>query len=196
MHKRLFDIIFSLLGLVFLLPLFIIISIAILVNDGFPIFYLQKRIGLNLKPFKLFKFRSMYNNAAEKGLLTVGNKDRRITKIGYFIRKYKIDELPQLMNVLIGNMSLVGPRPEVKKYVDLYDAQQQKVLSVKPGITDYASIVYRNENEILANSNEPEKTYINEVMPHKLSLNLKYINEQSLMTDIKIIFNTLKKIIQ
>jgi lipopolysaccharide/colanic/teichoic acid biosynthesis glycosyltransferase len=194
MLKRLFDIIFSTLGLIMLLPLFIIISIAILINDGFPIFYLQERIGLNLKPFLLLKFRSMYKDAATKGLLTVGNRDSRITKIGYFIRKYKIDELPQLINVLIGNMSLVGPRPEVKKYVDLYDTQQQKILSIKPGITDYASIAYSNENEILTNSSEPEKTYIQEVMPHKLSLNLKYLNEQSLMTDIKIIFNTIKKI--
>ncbi len=196
MLKRLFDLTFSLVGLVVLLPILIIIALFILINDGFPIFFKQIRIGKNGIEFKLFKFRSMYKIQTSKSLITVGNRDPRITKTGYFIRKYKIDELPQLINVLMGNMSLVGPRPEVKKYVDLYDVQQQKVLSVKPGITDYASIAYSNENEILANSNEPEKTYINEVMPHKLSLNLKYINEQSLMTDIKIIFNTLKKIVK
>jgi lipopolysaccharide/colanic/teichoic acid biosynthesis glycosyltransferase len=194
MIKRSFDIIFSFLGLVILLPLFIFISIYILIDDSFPIFYLQERIGLNSKPFKLFKFRSMYKDAASKGLLTVGNRDSRITKIGYFIRKYKIDELPQLFNVLIGDMSLVGPRPEVKKYIDLYNEEQKKVLSVKPGISDYASIAYSNENEILAKSNDPEKTYIQEVMPHKLALNLKYIQEQSFWVDLKIIFNTIKKI--
>jgi lipopolysaccharide/colanic/teichoic acid biosynthesis glycosyltransferase len=180
---------------VLLTPLFIVISILVWAEDGFPIFYLQERIGLHSKPFKLLKFRSMHKDAASKGFLTVGNKDPRITKIGYFIRKYKIDELPQLINVLIGDMSLVGPRPEVKKYVDLYDTQQQQILSIKPGITDYASIIYSNENEILAKSQEPEKTYIQEVMPHKLSLNLKYLNEQSFITDIKIIFRTVKKII-
>jgi lipopolysaccharide/colanic/teichoic acid biosynthesis glycosyltransferase len=196
MLKRLFDILFSLLGLVLLLPIFLIISIIILIDDGLPIFYKQTRIGKNFQPFKLLKFRSMFQNKTSDSLITIGNRDERITKSGYFIRKYKIDELPQLMNVLIGNMSIVGPRPEVKKYVDLYDAQQQQILSIKPGITDYASIVYSNENELLAKSQEPEKTYIQEVLPHKLSLNLKYLNEQSFMTDIKIIFNTIKKIIK
>ncbi len=194
--KRLFDIIFSAIGILLLSPLCLVIALLILLNDGFPIFFKQERIGLNFKPFKLFKFRSMYKDAAEKGLLTVGNRDQRITKIGYFIRKYKIDELPQLINVLIGNMSLVGPRPEVKKYTDLYNEEQQKILSVKPGITDYASIAYSNENELLARSNDPENTYIIEVMPHKLALNLKYIQEQSLLIDIKIILRTFKKIIK
>jgi lipopolysaccharide/colanic/teichoic acid biosynthesis glycosyltransferase len=196
MLKRLFDITFSFFGLVILLPLFVIVSIFILLDDGLPIFYKQTRIGKNFKPFTLLKFRSMYQNKTSDSLITIGNRDERITKSGYFIRKYKIDELPQLINVLIGNMSIVGPRPEVKKYVDLYDVQQQQILSIKPGITDYASIVYSNENELLAKSQEPEKTYIQEVMPHKLSLNLKYLNEQSFMTDIKIIFNTIKKIIK
>jgi lipopolysaccharide/colanic/teichoic acid biosynthesis glycosyltransferase len=195
MLKRLFDILFSLLGLVLLFPIFIMISILILIDDGLPIFYKQTRIGKNFKPFTLLKFRSMFQDKTSDSLITIGNRDERITKSGYFIRKYKIDELPQLINVLFGNMSIVGPRPEVKKYVDLYDVQQQHILSIKPGITDYASIVYSNENELLAKSQEPEKTYIQEVMPHKLSLNLKYLNEQSLITDIKIIFRTLKKII-
>jgi lipopolysaccharide/colanic/teichoic acid biosynthesis glycosyltransferase len=176
--------------------MFAIISISIILTDGFPVFYLQERIGLNGQVFKLFKFRSMYKNADRKGLLTVGNRDPRITPIGYYLRKYKLDELPQLFNVLIGDMSLVGPRPEVKKYTDLYSLAQQKVLSVKPGITDYASIEYRNENELLAKSENPEKTYIQEVMPHKLLLNLKYIQEQSIITDIKVIFKTILKIVQ
>ncbi len=195
MLKRLFDIVFSFFGIIILLPLFIIISIAILINDGFPIFYLQERIGLNFKPFTLLKFRSMYNKQNSNSLITIGNKDPRITKIGYFIRKYKIDELPQLINVFKGDMSLVGPRPEVKKYVDLYDVQQQKILSIKPGITDYASIAYSNENELLAKSNDPENTYVNEIMPHKLMLNLKYIQDQSFWVDIKIILKTIQKII-
>lgn len=136
----------------------------------------------------------MHSNAEKKGLITVGYNDSRITKVGYYLRKYKIDELPQLINVLFGTMSFVGPRPEVKKYVDLYSIEQLKVLSVKPGITDYASIEYSNENEILAKSENPDKTYIEEIMPAKLALNNKYINEMSFVTDIKIIFNTFFKI--
>ena len=136
----------------------------------------------------------MQSGADKKGLLTVGNRDSRVTHLGYFLRKYKIDELPQLFNVLSGTMSLVGPRPEVPKYVDLYTTEQLTVLSVKPGITDYASIEYSNENEILAKSANPEQTYLAEIMPHKLSLNLKYINEKSFTTDLKIIFKTIAKI--
>jgi lipopolysaccharide/colanic/teichoic acid biosynthesis glycosyltransferase len=193
--KRIFDIVAAFIGLLIFSPLFLIIAMCIIVVDGFPIFYLQERIGKQKVPFQLFKFRSMYKNAAGKGLLTVGNRDPRITKTGYFIRKYKLDELPQLINVLIGNMSLVGPRPEVKKYTDLYTPTQQKVLSVKPGITDYASIEYSNENEVLAKSSDPDHTYIHEIMPHKLDLNLKYIREQSLLTDMRIILKTIKKIV-
>jgi lipopolysaccharide/colanic/teichoic acid biosynthesis glycosyltransferase len=131
----------------------------------------------------------------KKGLLTVGGRDNRITKTGYFIRKYKLDELPQLINVFIGDMSLVGPRPEVRKYVDLYNSEQLKVLSVKPGITDYASIQYSNENELLAKSQDPEITYIEEIMPDKLNLNMRYINESGVFTDVKIIVKTIKKIL-
>lgn len=138
----------------------------------------------------------MRTDADKKGLLTVGGRDPRITRMGYYIRKYKIDELPQLLNVLRGDMSLVGPRPEVRKYVNLYNAQQMLVLSVQPGITDYASIEYSNENEILGKATDPEKTYIEEIMPAKLQLNLKYIAEKSLATDIKIIFRTIRKIIK
>jgi lipopolysaccharide/colanic/teichoic acid biosynthesis glycosyltransferase len=160
------------------------------------IFYRQVRVGKNGTDFYLFKFRSMRTDADKKGLLTVGGRDPRITRMGYYIRKYKIDELPQLLNVLLGDMSLVGPRPEVRKYVNLYNAQQMLVLSVQPGITDYASIEYSNENEILGKALDPEKTYIEEIMPAKLQLNLKYIEEKSLVTDFRIIFKTILKIIK
>jgi lipopolysaccharide/colanic/teichoic acid biosynthesis glycosyltransferase len=195
LFKRIFDIIFSVLGLVITFPVFVLLAIWISFDSKGGVFYLQERIGKDFKPFKLYKFRSMYSGADKKGLLTVGGKDSRITRSGYFIRKYKLDELAQLINVLKGDMSLVGPRPEVKKYVDLYNDEQKKVLNVKPGITDYASIEYYNENEVLEKSLNPEKTYIEEIMPHKLSLNLKYIEEQSLLTDFKIILKTIKKII-
>ena len=193
--KRLMDIFFSLIGLIVLFPLFLVIALIITLDSKGGVFYKQIRVGKDGKDFKLFKFRSMAVGSDKKGLLTVGGNDSRITKPGYFIRKYKIDELPQLINVFIGDMSLVGPRPEVRKYVDLYNEEQQKVLSVQPGITDYASIAYINENEVLGNSENPEKTYIEEVMPSKLKLNLKYIEEKSVVTDIKIIFKTIAKII-
>ena len=189
------DIFFSLIGLIVLFPLFLVIALIITLDSKGGVFYKQIRVGKDGKDFKLFKFRSMAVGSDKKGLLTVGGNDSRITKPGYFIRKYKIDELPQLINVFIGDMSLVGPRPEVRKYVDLYNEEQQKVLSVQPGITDYASIAYINENEVLGNSENPEKTYIEEVMPSKLKLNLKYIEEKSVVTDIKIIFKTIAKII-
>ncbi len=189
------DIFFSLIGLILLFPLFLIIGIIIAIDSKGGVFYKQTRVGKDGKDFKVFKFRSMAVGSDKKGLLTVGGNDSRITKPGYFIRKYKIDELPQLINVFIGDMSLVGPRPEVRKYVDLYNEEQQKVLSVQPGITDYASIAYINENEVLGDSENPEKTYIEEVMPNKLKLNLKYIEEKSVITDIKIIFKTIAKII-
>lgn len=178
-----------------LFPLFVILSILIVLDSKGGIFYRQVRVGKNNKDFKILKFRTMYSDSDKKGLLTIGNKDNRITRSGYYLRKYKLDELPQLFNVLKGEMSFVGPRPEVRKYVDLYDETQKKVLQVKPGITDYASIEYRNENEILSKSNNPEQTYINEIMPAKLKLNLKYIEDQSLLTDIKIIIKTIIKIV-
>lgn len=176
-------------------PLLLGVAFAIIINSGFPVFYLQTRVGKNNRDFKLFKFRTMHTNADKKGLLTVGGRDPRITGIGYYLRKYKIDELPQLFNVLIGNMSLVGPRPEVRKYVEMYNAEQLMVLSVKPGITDFASLQFINENELLSASANPEKTYIEEVMPQKLALNKKYIEEKGFLTDVKIIFATLGKII-
>jgi lipopolysaccharide/colanic/teichoic acid biosynthesis glycosyltransferase len=195
MIKRIFDIIFSAIGLLFLLPFFFIISVFITSNSKGGIFYKQIRVGKNEKNFFLYKFRTMYTGADKKGELTIGMKDNRITDIGYFLRKYKIDELPQLLNVFIGNMSFVGPRPEVPKYVAMYNQEQKKVLQVKPGITDYASLKYFNENEVLAKAENAEAAYINEVMPEKLNLNLKYIQEKNFTTDLKIIFKTLLRIV-
>lgn len=195
MIKRAFDLLVATLLLIFLAPLFLLFIIIIRVGSNGPAFYLQTRVGLHGKDFKIFKFRTMYTGSDKKGLLTVGGKDQRITPAGVFLRKYKLDELPQLINVFIGDMSLVGPRPEVRKYVDLYKDEQLKVLDVKPGITDYASIEYSNENELLAGADDPEKEYINTIMPSKLKLNLKYIAEKSLITDLKIILRTLAKII-
>ena len=196
MLKRLFDIFFSLIGLIFLLPFFLIIALLIIIDSRGGIFYKQIRVGKGNTNFYLFKFRSMATNSDKKGLLTVGGRDSRITRMGYFIRKYKIDELPQLINVLFGDMSLVGPRPEVRKYVNLYNEEQKQVLSVKPGITDYASIEYSNENELLGKAEDPERVYITEIMPAKLKLNLKYIAEQGTTTDLKIIFRTIGKILK
>ena len=193
---RFFDFVLSLLGLVILAPIFIVLAAWIKIDSVGPVFYKQIRVGQNGKDFGLFKFRSMVVDADKKGLITVGGRDPRITRSGYFIRKYKLDELPQLINVLVGDMSLVGPRPEVRKYVELYDDDQNKVLSVKPGITDYASIEYMDENEILGKSTDPEKTYIEEIMPEKIKYNMKYIKNRNLIEYFKIIFLTVLKIIR
>ena len=193
---RFFDFILSLVGLVVLAPIFIVLAIWIKTDSKGPVFYKQVRVGQNGIDFGLFKFRSMVVDADKKGLITVGGRDPRITRSGYFIRKYKLDELPQLINVLVGDMSLVGPRPEVRKYVDLYTDEQQKVLSVKPGITDYASIEYMDENEILGKSSDPEKTYIEEIMPEKIKYNMKYILNKNISEYFKIIFLTLLKIVR
>ena len=195
MIKRGIDILFSLIGLICLFPFFIFISFFIFITSKGGVFFVQLRVGKNNKDFKLYKFRTMFLNSDSKGLLTVGNNDKRITKLGYYLRKNKLDEFPQLINVLNGTMSLVGPRPEVRKYVNLYNSEQKSILDVKPGITDLASLMYYNENEILANSVNPEQTYINEIMPIKLELNKQYINEMSLLTDLKIIFKTFIKLI-
>ena len=196
MLKRCFDIVFSAFGIFILSPVFVLIALAIVIDSRGGIFYRQRRVGKDDKDFFILKYRTMKTNSDKSGLLTVGARDSRITRVGYFLRKYKLDELPQLFNVLEGDMSFVGPRPEVRKYVDMYTLDQKKVLAVKPGITDYASIEYSNENEILAKSKNPEQTYITEIMPHKLQLNLKYINEQSFFTDLKIIFRTVGKIVR
>jgi lipopolysaccharide/colanic/teichoic acid biosynthesis glycosyltransferase len=194
MTKRIFDFILSLFGIILLFPLFIVISILITLDSAGGILYLQTRVGKNNKDFKLFKFRTMKTDSDKKGLLTVGNADSRITRTGLWLRKYKLDELPQLFNVLLGNMSLVGPRPEVRKYVDMYSPEQIKVLSVKPGITDNASIEYADENELLSKHPEPEKFYISEVMPAKLKINLEYISNQSVAEDFRIILKTFFRI--
>ena len=193
---RFFDFILSLVGLVVLAPIFIVLAIWIKIDSKGPVFYKQVRVGRNGIDFGLFKFRSMVVDADKRGLITVGGRDPRITRSGYFIRKYKLDELPQLINVLLGDMSLVGPRPEVRKYVDLYTDEQQKVLSVKPGITDYASIEYMDENEVLGKSSDPEKTYIEEIMPEKIKYNMKYIQNKNVSEYFKIIFLTLLKIVR
>jgi lipopolysaccharide/colanic/teichoic acid biosynthesis glycosyltransferase len=188
---RFLDLLFSLLGLIFLLPFFLLIAIAIKLSSYGPVFYQQSRIGLNGKNFNVFKFRSMRLNSDKFGLITVGGRDPRITPIGYILRKYKLDELPQLINVFLGDMSLVGPRPEVKKYVDLYSQEQRKVLTIRPGITDWASIYYRDENIILGQSSNPETDYIQIVMPDKLKYNLIYIENYGPLQYFKIIFSTL-----
>lgn len=193
---RFFDFILGLVGLVVLAPIFIMLAIWIKIDSKGPVFYKQVRVGQNGINFGLFKFRSMVVDADKKGLITVGGRDPRITRSGYFIRKYKLDELPQLINVLVGDMSLVGPRPEVRKYVNLYTDEQQKVLSVKPGITDYASIEYMDENEILGKSSDPEKTYIEDIMPEKIKYNMKYINNKNLFEYFKIILLTVLKIVR
>ena len=193
---RILDIVFSFIGLLLLLPVFIIVIIAIKVDSRGSAFYLQSRVGINGLDFKLFKFRSMRVGADKKGLITVGGRDSRITNMGYFIRKYKLDELPQLLNVLFGQMSLVGPRPEVRKYVDLYSKEQLKVLTVRPGITDYASIEYIDENMLLGASEDPEKTYIEDIMPDKIRCNMRYINNRSILEYFKLIILTFFKILK
>lgn len=193
---RFCDILFSLLGLLFLSPLFLVLAIWIKIDSSGPVFYKQSRVGRDNKDFMLYKFRSMRMGADKYGLITVGGRDPRVTRSGYFIRKYKLDELPQLINVLKGDMSLVGPRPEVRKYVDMYTEEQRKVLSVRPGITDYASIKYVDENVLLEKSANPEKTYIENVMPDKLQYNMLYIEHATLSEYFKIIFLTIGKILK
>lgn len=194
MAKRLFDIISSGIGLLCLAPVFVVMAIWIKLDSRGPVFYRQTRVGRYGRDFRIFKFRSMRVGSDKGRQITVGERDPRITRSGYFIRRYKIDELPQLINVFLGDMSVVGPRPEVRKYVDLYSEEQRKVFQVRPGITDLASIKYSNENELLSQVDDPDTYYIDVIMPDKLAINLEYIRHQSFMGDIKIIFNTLFKI--
>ena len=194
--KRVFDVIASGLGLLLLSPLFLIIAIWVKADSPGPVFYRQTRVGRGNRDFRLFKFRSMRVGSDKKGLITVGGHDPRVTRSGYYIRKYKLDELPQLINVFIGDMSLVGPRPEVRKYVDLYTPQQLHVLDVRPGITDLASIRYRNENELLEQAAGPEQYYREVVMQDKLRINSEYIADRSFFKDIKIIFLTFWAIVK
>lgn len=193
--KRVFDFVVSGLGLVALSPVFAVLAVWIKLDSTGPVFYRQVRVGRDNKDFRLFKFRSMRPDSDKLGLITVGGRDPRVTRSGYYIRKYKLDELPQLINVFLGDMSLVGPRPEVRKYVNMYTPEQMKVLQVRPGITSLASIRYRNENDILAASDDPDKCYIEKVMPDKLTIDLEYIDRAGLWNDIKLIFSTFKEII-
>jgi lipopolysaccharide/colanic/teichoic acid biosynthesis glycosyltransferase len=192
--KRIFDLLFTIPGVIVLSPLLFILYFLVILDSKGGGFYLQKRVGRNNKDFTLFKFRTMRIGSDKKGLLTIGGNDSRITNVGRILRKYKLDELPQLFNVINGTMSLVGPRPEVRKYVSLYNQEQLSILNLKPGITDYASLKYFSENELLAKSNNPEKTYTNEVLPEKLRLNLLYLNNKNIKTDFLIILKTIGKI--
>lgn len=193
--KRIFDLLLSLAALLLLSPLFILISIWVKLDSKGHVFYRQTRVGRKKVCFKLIKFRTMCSGADRQGLLTVGDHDCRITRAGYWLRKYKIDELPQLLNILKGEMSFVGPRPEVSKYVALYNPVQQRILSVRPGITDWASIEYIDESELLAKASDPEHFYRTDIIPKKLQQGLKYIDHKSLWTDLHIILMTLKCIV-
>ena len=193
--KRLFDIIASACGLLVLSPVFLIMAIWIKQDSNGPVFYRQVRVGRHNKDFRIFKFRSMRVGAEKGGLVTIGGRDPRITRSGYFIRKYKLDEFPQLINVFLGEMSVVGPRPEVRHYVNYWTPEQMHVLDVRPGITDPASIKFRNENELMEKAEDPEDYYINVIMQEKIKLYLEYIQNASCWSDIKLIFKTFKVII-
>jgi len=193
--KRIFELFFAFLAILLFIPLFLVISLLIVIDSKGGVIYKQSRVGKNNHDFFIYKFRSMHINADKEGLITTGSSDKRVTRTGLFLRKYKLDELPQLFNILNGEMSFVGPRPEVRKYVVLYTDLQLKVLSVRPGLTDYASLLYINEGEMLANHENPEKLYVEEIMPAKLALNLKYIKEKNLKTDLQIILKTIGRII-
>lgn len=192
--KRFLDIILSFCAIIILLPFFLIISLLVAIESRGGALYKQSRVGRYNRDFTIYKFRTMKNGSDRKGLLTVGENDHRITKIGYFLRKYKLDELPQLMNIIKGDMSIVGPRPEVRRYVALYDEEQLKVLSVRPGLTDYASLKYINESKLLSEVENPEDYYIYHIMPKKIELNLQYIKKQSLKVDMKIMIATMRRL--
>lgn len=194
--KRLFDLVLSFIGLIIFLPLLLTIALLIKKEDGGPVFFRGVRVGKGGNTFRIFKFRSMVVNADKIGGLSAGDDDPRITKIGKFARKYKLDELPQLINVLKGEMSFVGPRPEVQHYVNMFTIEEKAILTVRPGITDWASLWNSDEGAILAGSPDPEKTYMEEIRPEKLRLQLKYVRERSFLTDINIILQTVLKIIK
>ena len=193
--KRFFDLIVSGLGLLVLSPLFLVLAVWIKCDSSGPVFYRQVRVGRNNRDFRLYKFRSMRVGSDKKGLITIGGHDPRVTRSGYYIRRYKLDELPQLINVFVGDMSLVGPRPEVRKYVDLYTPEQMHVLDVRPGITDLASIRYRNENELLEQADDPDRYYVDVIMQDKLRINLEYVADHSFLKDIQLIGMTFRAIV-
>lgn len=192
---RVLDIVFSLIGIVVLSPLFVVVSVVIVLADGWPVLYVQQRVGKEGVDFPLFKFRTMRTGADRSGQLTVGGRDPRLTRTGHFLRRYKLDELPQLFNVLSGTMSLVGPRPEVRKYVEQYTAEQRRILSVRPGITDEASIVFANENEILGAQPDPEKYYVATILPEKIRLNMRFIESKGIGSYFGIIFRTIARVV-
>jgi lipopolysaccharide/colanic/teichoic acid biosynthesis glycosyltransferase len=194
--KRILDILITLIGTILFFPLIIAVSLIILLSSGYPVFFLQERVGKDWKIFKIIKFRTMVKNADKMGIGISSFNDSRITNIGKILRKLKIDELPQIFNVLIGNMSLVGPRPELLKYAEYYAEDYSEILKIKPGITDYASIEFKDENIFLNNSNDNEKIYLNKILPQKISLYKKYLKEANLKTDLKIIFSTFKVLIR
>lgn len=194
--KRLFDIVASGFGLLFLSPLFLVIAIWIKLDSNGPVFYRQVRVGKDNKDFRIFKFRSMRVGSDKGSLVTIGGRDPRVTSSGYFIRKFKLDELPQLINVFIGDMSLVGPRPEVRHYVNYWTPEQMRVLSVKPGITDPASIKFRNENELMEQASDPEDYYINVIMQDKIKMYLQYVDNHSFIGDIGLILKTFWTIVK
>ncbi len=193
--KRLFDIFISILALAIFFPFGIIIALLIVLESRGGVFYIQRRVGRFGNHFGLLKFRTMRKNADKAGKLTVGMRDSRITKVGYFLRKSKLDEFPQFVNVLAGQMSIVGPRPEVQEYVDHYNEEQMEILNVRPGITDYASLEYFRENELLGKSNDPQRTYIEEIMPAKIELNKKYLARPTIGHDLQIMWKTFLKIV-
>ncbi len=194
--KRILDILITLIGTILFFPLIIAVSLIILLSSGYPVFFLQERVGKDWKIFKIIKFRTMVKNAEKMGMGISSYNDTRITSIGKILRKFKIDELPQFFNVLAGNMSLVGPRPELLKYAKYYADDYSEILKIKPGITDYASIEFKDESLLLNNSNDNEKIYLNKILPQKISLYKKYLKEANLKTDLKIIFSTFKVLIR
>ena len=195
MIKRIFDIVFSCLGLILLAPVFVVLAIIIKLDSKGPILFIQPRVGFNNQDFNIFKFRTMQMESDKKGLLTLGNKDSRITKVGYFLRRYKIDEFPQLLNILLGDMSFVGPRPELRKYVNYYPKEDLIVLSVRPGITGLASIEFRNEVELLKAAKDPEAFFIESIIPEKLKLNKLYMAKSSFWFDLKLIIITIFRVL-
>jgi lipopolysaccharide/colanic/teichoic acid biosynthesis glycosyltransferase len=193
--KRVFDFLCSSIGLLLLFPVFLLVMVAIYLESGGPVFFRQERVGKDGVPFLIIKFRTMVDRASEIGPEITSAGDPRVTRVGHFLRRTKLDELPQLLNVWNGEMSLVGPRPEVPSFVALYDDRQREVLSVRPGITDPASIIYADEEKILGAASDSRRAYVEEILPHKLELNLQYIKKVSLLSDLKVIFLTIGKIL-
>jgi len=195
MLKRLFDILFSIIGLALIFPVLFLISILIKLDSKGPVFFVQGRVGKHNKDFNIYKFRTMEIESAKKGNLTLGNNDSRVTKIGYFLRRYKIDELPQLINIIKGDMSFVGPRPELRYYVNFYKEEDLEIFKIRPGITGLASLKYRNEVELLKKAKDPEAFFIKTIIPDKLKYNKEYISKKSILFDLKLIGLTIIKVI-